>query len=575
MSISVQEAMLLEPFRRARLIAGQGGLDRLIRSVTVMDTPDIANWLKGNELLLSNIFVIRDDPKAQVALIKEIVNKGAAALGIKLKRFVDSIPQEMIELADELCLPIIEMPVDVAWIDVITPVLGEVLNRQLTALERSEEIHRRFTSTVLKGGGLSAIADNLAELIRFSVTITDAAFTVLAEAGAGAAVPGGFVPLGDLVRHLEEATEVKTPLGHSFFRVRLNGVDCLCCPVKAEQDLYGYLLVWLPAEAEVTERDTVAIEHGLTVTALEMVKRQAVSEVARRFQNNFILDLLTGNMESRETVIGRGKSFGWNLEVPYWLMILDIDEFERFYLNQTRADDHRAQRVREQFVNSVRRALVDEGFGEEAMTMDLSDSVTVLLPKKDERCDCKSIASRIKDRVTRDMKEVTVSAGIGRFYPDIMDLKRSYREAKQALTLGRAVWGRNSVIHFDDLGAYRVLCSITDREELLAFHHETIVPLLQYDEKTDSDLIRTLETYFSCQENIKATAQKMFIHPNTVRYRLNRISDLVGLSLERSEDRLNLQIGLKVHRLLGGKPRALSQFTNQDGESLAKSTKEA
>ncbi len=569
MSISVQEAMLLEPFRRARLIAGRGGLDRLIRSVTVMDTPDIANWLKGNELLLSNIFVIRDDPKAQVALIKEIVNKGAAALGIKLKRYVDSIPQEMIELADELCLPIIEMPVDVAWIDVITPVLGEVLNRQLAALERSEEIHRRFTSTVLKGGGLSAIAENLAELIQRSVTITDSVFTVLAEASSGV------TPLDDLASQLDGANEVKTQLGHSFFRVNLDGVDCLCFPVKAEQDLYGYLLVWLPSEGELTERDMVAIEHGLTVTALEMVKRQAVSEVARRFQNNFILDLLTGNMESRETVIARGRSFGWNLEVPYWLMILDIDEFEQFYLNHTRADDHRAQRVREQFVSSVRRALVDEGFGKDAMAMDLSDSVTVLLPKKDERCDCKSIALRIKNRVTRDLKEVTVSAGIGRFYPDIMDLKRSYREAKQALTLGRAVWGRNSVIHFDDLGAYRVLCSITDREELVAFHRETIAPLVQYDEKTDSDLIRTLETYFSCQENIKTTAEKMFIHPNTVRYRLNRISELVGLSLDKSEDRLNLQIGLKVHRLLGGKPRALSHFTKQEGESLTISTKEA
>ena len=87
MYTTVREIMNLEPFSDAQIISGIGGMDNIIKSVTVMDLPDLGNWLKGYELVLANGYTIKDDICNQRKLIMDLKEKNSSALAIKLKRF--------------------------------------------------------------------------------------------------------------------------------------------------------------------------------------------------------------------------------------------------------------------------------------------------------------------------------------------------------------------------------------------------------------------------------------------------------------------------------------------------------
>lgn len=406
--LTVGEALGIGVMQRARVIAGTGGLDRIIRSITIMDTPDIKNWLRGGELLLSNIFVIRDSPEQQIRLVQDLAESGAAGLGIKLKRYVESVPGRMVELADALNLPLIEMPVDCAWVDVMVPLYTEIINRQAARLARAQEI---------------------------------------------------------------------------------------------------------------------------------------------RFTNAFLWDLLNGYVTSLEVLESRARYVGMPLASAYAVMVLDIDGFERFYLQVLQRDESRAQELRERFVRIVRSA--SGHHLPRSLAMDLSDSVTVLapVPSHTDPADLLRVAGLIKNEVVKASPGITVSVGISRLCQHPLHIPRAYREARQAVALGRELRGAGHTTGYHELGSYRVLLSQGDRSEVEAFCREITGPLEEY-EKKHPGLVETLATFLRCNCDPGRCARQLFVHPNTVRYRLRKVEALCGVSLDNQEHRFNLQLALKLRRLV-------------------------
>ncbi|MCG0276222.1 MAG: PucR family transcriptional regulator ligand-binding domain-containing protein [Thermosediminibacteraceae bacterium] len=111
-------------------MAGEKGLDRIISYVDILEVPDAINWLRGEELLLTTGYSIKDKPEVQERLILELDKVNAAGIVIKLNRFLENIPEVMIKQANEVDLPIIGLPPDVPYIEVTHPLLKEILIRQ-------------------------------------------------------------------------------------------------------------------------------------------------------------------------------------------------------------------------------------------------------------------------------------------------------------------------------------------------------------------------------------------------------------------------------------------------------------
>ena len=109
------------------------------------------------------------------------------------------------------------------------------------------------------------------------------------------------------------------------------------------------------------------------------------------------------------------------------------------------------------------------------------------------------------------------------------------------------------MLAFEDTGAYRLLLPAMseDPAELERFYSETVEPLVAYDEQYETDLVATVETYLENDGNVAATAQQLFTHRHTIRYRLERARELCGHDVTSTEGREKLGLGLKAMRVLG------------------------
>jgi purine catabolism regulator len=123
-------------------------------------------------------------------------------------------------------------------------------------------------------------------------------------------------------------------------------------------------------------------------------------------------------------------------------------------------------------------------------------------------------------------------------------------QALDAWELGHHISDLSSPYYYEELGLYRLLAGLRARDELRRFYDETLGPLVRYDHAHGTDLTHTLEVFFEQNANASQTSRALYVHRNTLNYRLQRIAEISGLDLDQAEARLAFQLALKFHHLL-------------------------
>jgi len=177
--------------------------------------------------------------------------------------------------------------------------------------------------------------------------------------------------------------------------------------------------------------------------------------------------------------------------------------------------------------------------------------VVLLVPGGDD-----GVAKRAAEGVLRELQAGltghTFALGRSRVADDPMDLHRAGNEALLAVNVAEGD-EEHPLLAFEQTGAYRLLLSAMseDPAELQRFYAETVEPLVAYDDQYETDLVRTVEAFLDNDGNVAGTAQKLFTHRHTIRYRLERVRELSGLDVGSTDGREKLSLGLKAMRVLG------------------------
>ncbi|MEW6308311.1 MAG: PucR family transcriptional regulator ligand-binding domain-containing protein [Bacillota bacterium] len=554
MAITVRNALTLGGLAKAKLVAGKAGLDRPIRWVDIMEVPDVAGWLRGDELLLTTAYAIKDQPDAQLNLVRELHRVGAAAIAIKPGRFISAIPREVIVLADQLGFPVIELALDTPYIDIVTPILRAILDERSDKLTAAIKIHQDLTAVLLKGGGLQALADTLAALMKRPVFLRNPGLCVLAASSWGAS--------DDLTRARALERSISSPA--VMERLRADGVleavlregKAVRVPPYPDLDSVGHLIVPVLAGGQhlgqivavetgegFGEQDSIALEHAAPIAGLELMRLQAVNEAEGRLGRDLFEDVLAGKIGSPSTIEHRARFVGWDLSRPCLPMVIDIDGFAQ-YCEDRRLDEPAIQNVKRRLLELVTPDLT--ATDPKAIIVNRSDSVTALLhmPQADAKQRAITLAEGITRRVAVAMPGLTVSVGIGTHASDLSAIGVSHGRAQQAVKAARAARGPGSVLHYDDLGLYRLLLPMAGSRDLREFCRDTLEPLLASDRADGSEYVKTLRHFLAHNGNLNGAARALYVHRNTLRYRLERIGSLLHTDLSDNEARLKLQLAL-------------------------------
>ncbi|BEU86720.1 PucR family transcriptional regulator [Selenomonas sp. TAMA-11512] len=159
MSLTIKELLQTFPHRSLKMLAGQRGILRAIRSANIMDSPDVANWVQKDELVLSTGYLFAEDPQALIELIEDLSSAGAAGLAIKTARFLGTLPVEAVDTANHLSFPIIDIPNALS--------LAEIMTRINTRIARAQEEVGQ-SKPLLQQLRLAKSPDDFAELRRLA-----------------------------------------------------------------------------------------------------------------------------------------------------------------------------------------------------------------------------------------------------------------------------------------------------------------------------------------------------------------------------------------------------------------------
>ena len=535
--VTLREALKLAPLQRARVVAGAAGLDRLVSQVNVMEVPDILPWVKPGQLLLTTAYPLRDKRAALSALVPGLAERGLAGFAIKPTRYIKAIPPVMVDAAEQLAFPLIELPPEASFDEVINAVLGSILNAQAVRLERSAAIHDRFTRIVLSGGGLREIAQTLAELIERPAAILDPDDAVLAPSSGTRGQ--NLIPQASPPGSTDDVDLSPPP----STRATGHGTGVQAIPIQVDGDRHGSIVV-LADDGELTEDALVAVEQAATVAALRLVQARGLAEVDRRFQVVCLEELVAGHVVDRGVLHERALAFGWDLTAPRAVLVAELTELDGRRLSQL-AGTPEEGRAWHRLAEAVTAAL-----GRGAIVWQRSTGVAALVaPGRRGRESLLEAAATLQAEAARRLPGSVVAVGIGRTCEDPLDLAGSHREALRALAVGSRTRGAGHISLFEDLGLDRLLAGCSDGE-LTAFREATLGKLLAYDAAHQSDLVSTLDAFLTASGNAARAAQALFIHYNTLRHRLATIEQVLAIDLDDAEARLSLALALRVFRML-------------------------
>jgi PucR family transcriptional regulator, purine catabolism regulatory protein len=531
---ALHEVLRTPVLEGCEVLAGEAGLDRLVARLNVMEVPDIGPWVKPDEFLLTTAYPLRDRPEALPGLVADLDDAGLAGLGIKLGRYLDEVPAEMLAVADERGFPIVRLPEGVSFDEILNEVLTGILNRQTQLLERSERVHRAFLQLVLRGHGLPEIVRDLADLLDGPAAIVDPAGEVLAHARlADLDLPGDALPTRFLLGPDARTARVDGPDGQQL--------DCVAAPISAGARAHGHVLSLTHGEGHT--EDLIALENAATVAALELTKQLEVRAVEDKYRSDLMHDLLRG-VDDREDVLRRAAGFGWDLDRRVMVLVVRRDR---------PGDPVLPDEVRRRApLVGLLRPLIVERDPAAAITRFSNEVVIVTgaFDGPDGRSDAREFCRRLVAEACRSL-DSTVSAGLSRPVSDVTEVVDAHDQAVRALTIGRRIHGPGAAAHFDDLGAYRVLSLIEDQAELQAFADEVLGELAA-DTDTAADLRRTMQALLDSGGNVAEAARRLHFHYNTLRYRIEKLESVVGPFTTDARVRLDVQLALLVRSMRGG-----------------------
>jgi PucR family transcriptional regulator, purine catabolism regulatory protein len=548
MPVTVGQILELPVLKEARLLAGEEGLDRRVTSVTVGEVPDIADWLSGGEMVLSTMFAVKGDLERQREFCRRVMMAGAAALFVKTTRFVENVPADVIELAQKRKFPIIEVPQGLRWTRLMQDATEVIINRQASQLEQSQAIHRSLLGVVIRGGGWQELVEEASRLLERPVFVVDVSLELLA------ASPGLPLSVSDLVERLQQpdvrATFASLGMAERLFHVHEEGFPAMfALPIVASHKRLGYLCAVTDA-ASPSSMEMLVLEHSATIAALEMAQDRVRFETEVRLKGDFVDDVISGGERAGDSLLRRGAFLGCDLTQGSAVLLLGVDEFAGTVTRKTMGQEELEATI-ERFFTQVSRYISAKEPSSLASLK--SGQIVIFICGKTAR-DPEGLRrlTAVVQELGKSAGGLTVSAGISGFVSDPAEMDRAYQEALVALKVGRKLQGPGAALLFRDVGTYRLLLDIWERdpEQIRSLYEETIGPIDRYDEANGTQLVQTLSVFFKHDESLTKTAAELYAHRHTIRYRLEKIAEIGGLSVFETEHKERLGLGLKARSLL-------------------------
>jgi len=538
--VSIREILKDKYFKKYSVLAGEGGLDREVQAVTLYDAPDGYLWFKGKEFVLSTGYLLQDQ-ECFMEVLKFLHSHNSAGVGIKVDRYLKKIPDEVIRWCNEINMPLIGIPYNEAWIDVINAVNSIAVNRFITKILDEPEAQGHVSPKYLHKKILNLLG-KLSSEINKPITLVEAIDKKIITC------PQSF-KIDNRINCADEVEDydfnyIREIVCDKLNIIRFQTVDedivpWLVLPIRIGDLQVAKIIIW-EENGKIDYYDLLAIRIAATLLMEVYEQIYMFHNFEGRYYDDFIKSLISGELDNYPKIqeFSKGiRNVRISLDSNYIVSVI-----------KAKSDNFNLHTFRDRIYNSV---LSNLETNRNIFGIISKDQMVVITDLKGDVNNQKSTRNRL-DKVLSQLndciRESEFTMGIGSEVNDAVSIRRSYVEAVKALEVGPFLFENKPMVSFEDLGPFGLLRLENIQERDFGNNFDKIKPL--FKEANGEELLETLKVFLESESNYNAASKKLFTHTNTIRYRISKIQELCDIDLDDPVERLKTEITLRFLDLL-------------------------
>jgi len=519
LAVTVEQIMNLEDISSvAKLVAGHGGIKNQVTFVTISEAPDFYQWVYGGEFVLSTLYAFKDYPELRAPAYRELAKRGVSAVAIKTKRFYDEIPADLIEIANEYNMPLFEVERETKFRQIIQAITAELNNEQTNLLKEVERHYQELAEAALIGADYDQLVRGFGRRRKCNVLCFRADNLLV----------GSYVPKAremDIAVVQDQIVAYQRQFGEIMQNITLAGWHVFPCITRGQA--IGYLMIADPSP--LTEKFALMAKQLTTFLTLKLIDQLDMEQRTLTALFDDILfkhNLMEDELRERLALHGLKRTGFYRVVVVQQAnKISDV------------ADDSNFRT----FCGKIRMAL-----GEALLINKPDETIFIAAGLQTDG------AALLADFKKLDSEIVTNGApfciGIGPAVANAREIHSSYLIAQSTLRAGTA-FEQGGIHYYSEFLARILLLRTTDTSENRYLQEMVIAPLLAQDLRYNTQLVHSLGALIFA-DDLETAASALFVHINTVRYRLNKIKQLTGYDFFTAKGRYTLTTAYLMYRFI-------------------------
>lgn len=507
--ITVKKIMELDLIKRQlTLIGGKKGLEKEVSFITIMEAPDFHEWVSGSEFVLTSWYAYSQDSTNQEYAFRELAKK-VSAIAIKINRFLDKVPEEFIQIADECQTPLFALKRETKFREIIQSVAGEVQNAQANLLLEVEKHYKQLIQEALATDHLSSLLQLTGKRISTSAFCMGPDGKILAQWIHEDTNNQQFKKAVETFKELDQSKEIIFEEYHfdQFF----------IFPCTARKQLLGRLV--LLSQEKLSEKNHLIAQQTASILSLKLLEGYETRQ--KQLQR-----LLTG-IEANQVTESLLTSCGINLDSSnYSITVLR----------------GKGKNVIPQLDLAMKQIFSLEG---DQVVFQGNHEIIFFSPLNPNPSIQPAFISTLNRWLQEKKAPLTLVQShpisqASQFHESLLLIRRV---AQAALLMNATGYQK-----IEDWLLPTLLLNQLHSLEAQQIKSQIIQPLQEYDSKHNADLLPTLQSIFR-HNKLEPAAETLHIHINTLRYRLGKIKELTGYDPLHPKDRLFLSIALTLNSL--------------------------
>lgn len=543
MGIAVKTLLEQEFFKDFNVVAGEKGVHREVQGIAIMDAPDAYRWTKGKELVITSGYSILMDPDSLKKAFEEGLMQLTSGMMIKRGRYLAKIPDDIVELFDKYEIPLISMPFEIAYMEVMQQVNTIVMNRTIRRFQIQKNGAFSLGSITYKVQKIKKILQAVEAEMNFPAFLYD-----IGEK-EGYYSSANFKRISEIYG-LSESDYWNPEFPHSRYtlcdyiqmtRIRLSNegeedgprVSWVVMPISVGGVAQAYFVVMESREfLDYYDEYSIRIAYLLLQAIYEqIVIAQSIGNIG--FENLVLLAMHSQREDEGRLLYQAGQQ-GISMNTRYVCVLFEQVNTEVSARNNR--DNYVSVFQNSDLSKNAKLAFLDENIG-----VILAEMEEPLKYKNEE---VERMLLCFEKKIREKCPEMCLEFAVLREGKRLSELKLAVEKCEKIMRMGRKLYPTKKVWDYDLVGPFTWLQIPEDELDRLLFTYKNLMK----DEK-NIDLLRTLKLYLENNMNFSVTAEKMYVHINTIRKRIDKLNTMLEIDWDSYMSRLKAEILLQFLEL--------------------------